>query len=416
VRGYFKNRGHIFALIIFLVALALRLVYALPQPATHWDEDEIVYLTIARNLVEGDGLILTPYRKAAFPPLYPLFLAGLLRTGISIFPAARVIQSILGAVSCLLLMGITRMVFSIEKKTGTIDVGIIAAGFMAIYPVLIFYCVRLMTETIFILLIQMSIFSLLKSLRSFHRFGWLGFGGVMMGLGVLCRPTLLPFSVLVFVWLFIAPIDNKQIIKRVSFFFVPFILVILLWTVRNYRVLGEVVPVTSSGGANLYLANNISSTGGTTGYRELMKAGVFHLGEDEDEIEYNRYYRNKAFSFIENNPGEFIRLAFKRLLWFYHLDYHYRGNIVLVILLHLILVLAVIGAWISRCHWRKTILLGMVIFNFTVVHMIFLPEGRYRLPLVPFLLVFAAIPIFQAVKYFSLTANHANLHSTKHFK
>ena len=199
----------------------------------------------------------------------------------------------------------------------------------------------------------------------------------------------------------ISPIDNKQIIKSVLYFFVPLILVILPWTVRNYRVLSEVVPVTSSGGANLYLANNTRSTGGLIGYRELMKTGIFHLGEDEDEIEYNRYYRDKALSFIENNPDQFIRLAFKRLLWFYHLDYHYKGNLVLVLFFHLLLVLAVIGVWLSRHHWRKTILLGMVILNFTVVHMIFLPAGRYRLPIVPFLLAFAAIPVFRVVRHCS---------------
>ena len=62
--------------------------------------------------------------------------------------------------------------------------------------------------------------------------------------------------------------------------------------------------------------------------------------------------------------------------------------------------MAITGAWISRYHWRKTILLGMVILNFTVVHMVFLPEGRYRLPVVPFILAFAAITIYQAVNYF----------------
>ena len=66
-----------------------------------------------------------------------------------------------------------------------------------------------------------------------------------------------------------------------------------------------------------------------------------------------------------------------------------------------VLLMAIIGGWLSRYHWRKTILLGMVILNFTVVHMIFLPEGRYRLPVVPFILAFAAIAIWQAVNYFT---------------
>ena len=336
MNGSSRKRVHIFALIIFLVALALRLGYALPQPATHWDEDEIVYLTIARNFVDGEGLILTPYRKAAFPPLYPLFLAGLLRTGISIFPAVRVIQSILGAVSCLLLMGITRLVFSTENKSGTIDAGMIAAGFMAIYPVLVCYCARLMTETLFVFLILSSIYALLKSLQPSHRFVWLFIGGAITGMGILCRPTLLPFIALVIAWLTIVPSEKSQFFKSVLFFLIPIILVIFPWEVRNYRVFDKIIPITSAGGANLYIANNPVSTGEAVGYRALMEAGVFHLGEDEDEIEYNRFYRDKAVALIKDNPGRFVYLAFKRLLWFYHLDYHYRGNPGFVIIFHIL--------------------------------------------------------------------------------
>ena len=400
--GSLKNRGHIFALIIFLVALALRLGYALPQPETYWDEDEIVYLTIARNFVAGDGLILSQYRKAAFPPLYPLFLVGLIQTGFSIFPVVRVVQSILGAVSCLLLMGIARMVFREGDKSIIFDVGVISAGLMAVYPILIFYSARLMTETLVIFLILGSVFSLLKSLQSPHRFRWLSFGGALLGLGILCRPKLLPLTGLFIIWVFIVRTDNRRPIKSLLAFVIPLILVVLPWEVRNYQIFGQVIPVTSAGGANLYMANNTSSTGGTIGYRELMKTGGFHLGEKEDELAYNRYYRDKSISFIKNNPAQFIRLAFRRLLWFYHLDYHYQGSKILVILFHLMLVLAVIGAWFSRRYWRKTILLGMVILNYTVIHMLFLPDGRYRLPMIPFLLAFAAIPIFEVVRHCSL--------------
>jgi 4-amino-4-deoxy-L-arabinose transferase-like glycosyltransferase len=392
VNSFPKDRVHIFTLIIFVVALALRLCYALPQPDTHWDEDERVYLTIARNYVAGDGLILTEYRKAAFPPLYPLFLAGLLKTGFPIFPVVRVVQSIIGAISCLLLMGITRLAVPGKTKSGAIDAGMIAALLMAIYPILVFYCARLMTENLVIFLILCSLYALLKSLQSLHRFIWLFMGGVTMGLGILCRPTLLPFIVFVILWLAIAGSENNRFLKSVLFFLIPIILVILPWEIRNYRVLGKIIPITSSGGSNLYIANNPISDGGSVGYRKLMKSGVFHLGEEEGEIEYNRLYREKALALIKDNPGRFIYLAFKRLLWFYHLDYHYQGNPVLVIIFHILLLLALIGAWLSRLHWRKTILLGMVILNFTIVHMIFLPAGRYRLPIVPFLLVFSAIP------------------------
>jgi 4-amino-4-deoxy-L-arabinose transferase-like glycosyltransferase len=399
MNGSLRKRVYIFAMIIFFVALALRLGYSLPQPETHWDEDEIVYLTIARNFVAGDGLILTPYRKAAFPPLYPIFLAGLIQTGFSIFPAVRVIQSILGAVSCLLLVSIVRMIFREDDENNGIGSGLVSAGLMAFYPILIFYSARLMTETLVVFLILASVFSLLKGLHSPHWFRWLSFGGAILGLGILCRPKLLPLSVLGVLWLFMVRSEKRRFIKSLLSLVVPLILVIMPWEVRNYQVFGKVVPITSAGGANLYMANNTISTGGTIRYRELMEEEDFHLGEKEDELAYNRYYRDKAFSFIKKNPVHFIRLAFNRLLWFYHLDYHYQGSKILVILFHLMLVLAIIGAWLSRRHWRKTILWGMVILNYTVIHMVFLPDGRYRLPMIPFILAFSSIPIFQSLNY-----------------
>jgi len=117
------------------------------------------------------------YRKAAFPPLYPLFLAGLIKTGFPIFPAVRVVQSILGVVSCLLLIGITRLAFSNGNKAGAIDAGLIAALLMALYPVPVFYCARLMTENLFIFLILSAIYAILKSRESSYWFRWLFFWG-----------------------------------------------------------------------------------------------------------------------------------------------------------------------------------------------------------------------------------------------
>jgi len=165
------------------------------------------------------------------------------------------------------------------------------------------------------------------------------------------------------------------------------------WEIRNYRIFGKIIPITSAEGANLYIANNPVSTGGSVGYRKLMNAGIFHLGDDEDEIDYNKFYRDKALAFIQSNPGRFAILIFKRLAWFYHLDYHYQGSNALIILFHSLLCLAFVGIWLTRRQWRRTILLIFVIVNFTAVHAIYLPEGRYRLPLLPIVFVFASMAI-----------------------
>ena len=378
---------------IFLTAFLLRLGYGLSQPGTYWDEDEEVYVTIAENLLAREGLIYTPYRKATFPPLYPLFLAGVLGAGLPLFPAARAFQAILGAFSCLLIGGVARGAFAGLGERVSRWAGFLAAALLAVYPIAVFYPARLMTENLLIFLLPAAVFSLLKSVTSSRPPPWIFLGGGLVGLGVLCRPTLLPFLPMVLVWLAVSGYRKTGYLVRAGVFLTAFILVILPWQVRNYRVLGAVVPITSSAGANLYIANNPAAVGGSMGYRYLMREGVFHLGDEEDELSYNRHYRDLAFRFIRENPARFLSLSLRRLIWFYHLDYHYRGSVILVVLFHLMLALALAGFWLARRCWRAALLPGMAILNFTLVHMVFLSEGRYRLPLIPFLLAFAALPL-----------------------
>ncbi len=378
---------------IFLAAFLLRLGYALVQPEEFWDEDEGVYVAMAENFLAGEGLSYTPYRKAAFPPLYPFLLAGLLGSGLPLFPAARVFQALLGAFSCLLIGGVARRSFAGLGDRGSRGAGFFAGALLAVYPIAVIYPARLMTENLLIFLLPAAVFSLLKSVSSPRPRSWILLGGALVGLGVLSRPTLLPFLLLVLVWLAVAGYEKPNYPVRAGCFLLAFVVVILPWQIRNYRVLGAVVPITSSAGANLYIANNPAAVGGSMGYRYLMREGVFHLGDEEDELAYNRHYRDRALAFIRENPGRFLYLSLRRLIWFYHLDYHYRGPIVLVLGFQLMLLLALAGFWQSRRCWRTALLPGLAILNFTLVHMIFLSEGRYRLPLIPFLLAFAALPL-----------------------
>ncbi|MDP8236597.1 MAG: glycosyltransferase family 39 protein [Candidatus Erginobacter occultus] len=378
---------------IFLAAFLLRLGYALVQPEEFWDEDEGVYVTMADNFLAGEGLIYTPYRKATFPPLYPFLLAGLLGAGLPLFPAARVFQALLGAFSCLLIGGVARRAFIGLGDRVSRGAGFLAAALLAVYPIAVIYPARLMTENLLIFLLPAAVLSLLKSISSPRPRFWILLGGVLIGLGVLSRPTLLPFLLMVLVWLAVAGYEKPAYPVRAGVFLLAFVLVILPWQIRNYRVLGAVVPITSAAGANLYIANNPAAVGGSMGYRYLMDAGVFHLGAGEDELAYNRHYRDRAFEFIRENPGRFLSLSLQRLIWFYHLDYHYRSPIVLVLGFQLMLLLALAGFWLARCSWKGALLPGMAILNFTLVHMVFLSEGRYRLPLIPFLLAFAALSL-----------------------
>ncbi len=394
---------------IFAAAFLLRAAYSWHLPADYVEPDERVYSDLAANLLAGEGLVsnqdrkqdlfrpdlFSPgparYRLAAFPPLYPIFLAGTYLAGVRSLTGMRILQSLLGAASCLVLLLLARRVAGADDR-GEISAWT-AAGIMAVYPPMIRYSALLLTETVFILLILASCLALLRFKRTLG-VGALFSAGFITGLGILCRPTLIPFFALTAVWLFFR---FRPRFRPAPIYILAAALTVVPWTVRNYLRLGSLIPVTSQGGSNLYLANNPLSRGGTVSRGELVEAGIFHLGRDEDEISYNRAYGGKALEFIRQNPIRFGRLSLRRLLWFYHLDGRRLDRWYFLLPFWLVLLAGLAGIRIARRRGWEWYLPASVIFVFTALHMVFLPEGRYRLPLMPFFFLFSAPALIAAV-------------------
>lgn len=402
MRGFRRKTA---AAAVFSAALLLRAAYSLYLPPGYSDPDEQVYSDLAANLLAGRGLVsnqdekddlfrpvpgIPPssrFRLAAFPPLYPLFLAAARRAGFDTLLSLRLLQALLGAGGCLLLAAVARAAAGGDVRGRS--AAWTAAGMMAVYPPMIHYSALLMTETLFVFLILAAVFLLLR-IESPRGPGVLA-AGVLAGLGALCRPTLFPFLLPAAVWLW----RRFRRAGPPALYLLAAALVLLPWTVRNYLRLGRPVLLTSQGGSNLYLANNPLSRGGTVSHQELIAAGVFHRGEDEDEILYNRAYGRQAVEFIRKNPLRFVGLSFRRLLWFYHLDGRRLDRWYFLLPFWLVLFTGAGGIVRARRRGWRWFPPAAVIFTFTAVHMIFLPEGRYRLPLMPFFFIFSA-PILSA--------------------
>ncbi len=92
--------------------------------------------------------------------------------------------------------------------------------------------------------------------------------------------------------------------------------VISPWTVRNYLVLGDFIPVSSNGGSVLYRAKNPLARGGysTRGERDLDALRG-------NEAEWNRTGVRWAVVWIKDNPLEFVELVFHKQRLFLANDY-----------------------------------------------------------------------------------------------
>ena len=81
------------------------------------------------------------------------------------------------------------------------------------------------------------------------------------------------------------------------------------WTIRNYQVFGEFIPVATNGGEVFYRANNPLATGG------YIKRGEVDLW-DLPELAAHQEGARLAKQWILANPGEFIGLVVRKQLLF----------------------------------------------------------------------------------------------------
>ena len=128
--------------------------------------------------------------------------------------------------------------------------------------------------------------------------------GVCLGFAALAQPATALFG-LVFVGLEAsvqAPLHRKA--TRLALVGSITILTVLPWTIRNYAVRDEFVPLNTAGGINLYSANNPHATGGWIDDRPYVDNEL----QQADEITQNRLGYDRAFYWISQNKVRFVKL------------------------------------------------------------------------------------------------------------
>ena len=145
-----ERRERRLLLALFGLALLLRcgfsLVYGLGAPPAQWGDDA-EYDAIASHLVFGHH-----YQNNWFPPGYPFFLAMVYSLFGHSFAAIRLVQAVLGAAVCCVVYLVGRDAFSRA-------VGWFAGLALAFWPGHIYMSWRLMSETLFTLLIACAVFT-----------------------------------------------------------------------------------------------------------------------------------------------------------------------------------------------------------------------------------------------------------------
>jgi tetratricopeptide (TPR) repeat protein len=424
---------------VFGLALLLRLVYLHQVWSIPFFEFPLVdarsYDEWAQRIAAGDWWGDRVFYQA---PAYPYFLAAIYRLAGHELWTAHVVQMVMGSASCVLMFLTTRLLFGPAA-------GLTAGLLLTCYAPALFFDGIQQKTSLGLFLTNLLLFLLASSqvghpprpaqpegeeargrdeLRPGRTALTFGGCGLVLGLLTLTRENALLFAAAIPLWLTIRFRDLRPATRLLwaAAFLAGLLLVLVPVGLRNYSLGSTFALTTSQMGPNFYIGNNPDATGlyapllpgrHTPDFEstDATKLAERALGRKLDPGEVSRYWMGRGFEFIRQQPGRWLQLtAHKALLTFNEFEvpdtediYVYAESSsllrALLYVLHFgtLLPLAAAGwvlAWPQR---RQAWFLYLLTAVFASGVIVFYVWSRYRSPLIPLLIPFAALALVRGV-------------------
>ncbi len=331
----------IFLILILLLGLCLRVLYFNEIKKEPWFccplYDPLYNHYWAKGIATGNWdlpatvndpeIRFTPHGR---PPGYPYILA-LIYSISGVNPVSpRIVQYSIGLLNILILWWILRKYL---KDNLTLILTCLSFG---TYWGMIYF-ESILTYPVFVVLLLLIWFALILKLQvDKFNFKYLAISALILGTILLFRPNAI---LLTSIYLLLIP---PKLGKNISKFLISYIVIILFLLIplmpcfiRNYLVSKDFVFVSSYGGLNFYVGNHPESNGtepripelkkwiGTTewscfDYPAIVRGLAKDLGKENISFsEANRYFYKKAISNIVTNPKTWLKLTLKKVLLFW---------------------------------------------------------------------------------------------------
>jgi len=402
---------------LFLIALLVRLFYlmqlgespfAVPPPGL----DPALYHELAQSIAEGKGLGKDILHTM---PLYPQFLGIIyVLTKGGLF-WGKLIQLVLGAVSVLMIYAIGTKLF--DPLTGKL-----AAFGQAFSGISIFYEAFLVPASIISFLFILSFFLVLRTQEKSSFWDWI-WVGLSIGLTALTHAGILLFLPFLVIWI-VRRHESSFLKRSLSVFMVLGCVFVFLFSVflRNLWVAKEPILFTAHGGINFYIGNHSGATGRFqslfakhTSSRELLEqshqAAEESVGRPLQKGEASRFWFRKGLEFIRESPGEYGKLLLKKVYLFWNgyeipdiEDYYFfRSRFSVLkffgIPFSWIAPFGLLGVCLGIFQLRRHFLLYGFFLSQMGAILLFFVNSRYRAPLVPWILIFAAFAMATVLRF-----------------
>jgi 4-amino-4-deoxy-L-arabinose transferase-like glycosyltransferase len=403
-------------LVVAAAALVLRLTHVFLTATQNPLADRLVldgatYDAWGRAVAFGGGPIPSRLMQA---PLYPWFLAAIYRIFGPDLTAVRIVQALMGTASCIIVYAITRRLFRSRAAAFIAGMGTV------LYLPLVFYEGVLVPATliVFLNLLFVAILLLGGERPGYAR---LVIAGFLLGLSIAAKPVaglLLPFAILHLMFLRRGRGMGRRIraaLKPSLVLLAAAVIAILPVTIRNARITGEFIPVTTGLGINYYHGSNPEANGfymtpsykgtfiGSTPdeqIRSITEIASAEMGRELSPSEVSRFWFRKGLEYNRDHPRRFLELLAAKAFFFW--NKHERANVenfsfhrelpgalgLPLLTFGAVAPLSLLGIFLTRERARRLWLLYGGVITYFLAAVAFYVLARYRLPVLPFLIPF----------------------------
>jgi 4-amino-4-deoxy-L-arabinose transferase-like glycosyltransferase len=399
--------------IVLAVAFVLRLAWiaiANPQPDKFVAGDPFFYNTFAQAIAAGAGFVsLHGDATAQWPPGYPAILAVIFKLFGQKIILAKLLNVLLGTATCLLA-------YLIGKRVWNRNVGLVAAGVLALFPGQVFLPTLIMSEVPATFLV--ALFVCLVALFAIESMSWQKAAAVGVFIGVMSfvrGETIFLALPLIVVW----AIASRSWLKGLRYGGVALVttgLVITPWVVRNWVSMGYPILMSTGSGENL-IAGHWPGADGKGSFVPILDVDYKYQNVPFPKAETLIYREEtrRAISFALHNPRteltlipqklwEFYRSDSKVLLWIqkgtldnpaFTASEQSRWEGLANVYYWIALAVALVGAplWASWRDPRKLLLAMIVLYYSFLFGFVFIGEQRFHSALIPLISVFAAVSL-----------------------
>ena len=380
-----------------LAAFCIRLfcVLAFQQPP---GPDAASYDELGWRLATGQGYVDDEGTPTAYWPVgYPAWLAAVYLVWGHSWLAAGVMNAVLGTVIVFLTYWLARQFVSTRQA-------VLAAAIIAFLPsYVVAYTSNLRNETFYAVFVLLALITTIYAVRA-PNWRTAILLGIVIGLGVYVRPTLLLFPSVFGVLLLLhsfwhSGLTTKRALSLTILTGCIVLVTISPWTVRNFLAMDGLVLTATNGGKTFYLGNGP----GATGKHRRVDMSVF---SDRSEMTVYREGFRKGVENIVMDPLTWASILPVKVWYLWRSDIssmapnllpeghqsHLGGLRVMGQSYYTAIVLA---ALVGLCtnnplrYWRQpsTLLLILTLAYWTLFHMMFHGQGRFHMPMVPVIVV-----------------------------